>query len=279
MPIKAYYNTSVSNFLVDENERILGALTVEHHHALDEQQRWAWLQQIQVLKSALASRPKGRVFLEFYIPRMGKRADVLLIAENIVFVIEFKAGASVHTASALDQVEDYALDLKNFHEGSHEVPIVPVLVSTKAVSGPAADVRFAQDLVASPVETNQTDLGTVIDGICAVHSFPSLDVEGWMSKGYKPTPTIVEAAQILYQTHSVADISRSDAGAKNLRETNASVSTVIDRARQNHTKVICFVTGVPGSGKTLAGLDIATRRSIEHLDEHAVFLIRQWSTC
>jgi hypothetical protein len=208
----------------------------------------------------------------FYIPRMGKRADVLLIAENIVFVIEFKAGASVHLASALDQVEDYALDLKNFHEGSHKAPIVPVLVSTRAESRPVPDLRLAHDLVASPVGTNQTDLGAVIDAICAARSFPALDVEGWMAKGYKPTPTIVEAAQILYRTHSVTDISRSDAGAKMLRETSASVSMVIDRARQNHTKAICFVTGVLGSGKTLAGLNIATRRTVEHLNEHAVFL-------
>jgi Uncharacterized conserved protein (DUF2075) len=272
MPIKAYYNAAVSSFLKDENERILGALTVQHHHALDEQQRWAWLQQILILKTALASRPSGRVFLEFYIPRMGKRADALLVAENIVFVIEFKAGASLHLAGAFDQVEDYALDLKNFHEGSHKAPIVPVLVSTKAESEPIPNLRFASDLVASPVRTNATDMGALIDAICAAHSFPALDIEDWMGKGYKPTPTIVEAAETLYRTHRVTDISRSDAGAKNLRETSASVSTVIDRARQNHTKTICFVTGVPGSGKTLAGLNIATRRSVEHLDEHAVFL-------
>ncbi len=93
-----------------------------------------------------------------------------------------------------------------------------------------------------------------------------------MAKGYRPTPTIVEAAEILYRTHSVTDISRKDAGAKNLQETSASVSAVIDRARENRTKAICFVTGVPGSGKTLAGLNFATQRSEEHRDEHAVFL-------
>ena len=102
--------------------------------------------------------------------------------------------------------------------------------------------------------------------------FQRLDVDEWMATGYRPTPTIVQAAEILYRTHSVIDISRSDAGAKNLQETSASVSFVIDRARQNRVKAICFVTGVPGSGKTLAGLNIATRRSVEHLDEHAVFL-------
>ncbi|MEG9436369.1 DUF2075 domain-containing protein [Edaphobacter sp. HDX4] len=272
MPIKAYYKAPIQNFLSDDAERILGVLTTEHHHALEEQQRWAWVQQISILKAALANRPEGRLFLEFYIPRMGKRADAVLLSENIVFVIEFKAGASVHLASAFAQVVDYALDLKNFHEGSHTVAIVPVLISTTADSLPVPKLQFANDLVASPVGTNATDLGALIEHICSAHVFPTLDVDVWMSKGYKPTPTIVEAAQVLYRTHNVTDIRRKDAGAKNLQETSASVSAVIDRARQNRTKAICFVTGVPGSGKTLAGLNIATRRSEEHHDEHAVFL-------
>lgn len=272
MPIKAYYNAHISGFLKDDPERILGVLTANHHHALEEQQRWAWLQQVSILKAALAGQTDGRIFLEFYIPRMGKRADAVLIAKNIVFVIEFKAGAREHSSSAFDQVEDYALDLKNFHEGSHGVPIVPVLVSTNAESRPVPELKFAHDLVASPVGANKTDLGPLIQRVSAERAFPTLDIDDWMAKGYRPTPTIVEAAEILYRTHNVTDISRSDAGAKNLQETITSVSTVIDRARQKSTKTICFVTGVPGSGKTLAGLNIATRRSEEHRDEHAVFL-------
>jgi hypothetical protein len=272
MPIKAYYNAPVSSFLEINDERLLGILTTEHHHALEEPQRWAWLQQIRILKNALVDNPTGRIFLEFYIPRMGKRVDAVVISENIVFVVEFKVGANEHLLSAFDQVEDYALDLKNFHEGSHTVPIVPVLVSTNAKAQPITALRFAIDLVASPVATNENDLASLIDTVCSLHHFPALDVEKWMAKGYRPTPTIVEAAEILYRTHSVTDISRSDAGAKNLQETSASVGAVIDRARQNGTKDICFVTGVPGSGKTLAGLNIATRRSEEHSDEHAVFL-------
>ncbi len=272
MPIKAYYNAPVFAFLRDNDGRILGALTSEHHHDLEQEQRWAWLQQLSILKASLIGQPDGRIFLEFYIPRMGKRADAVLIAHNIVFVIEFKTGASGHASSAFDQVEDYALDLKNFHEGSHTAPIVPVLVSTNAEPQPIPEIIFADDLVASPVGTNKSGLGALIDAICSARTFPRLDIDQWMAKGYKPTPTIVQAAEVLYRTHSVIDISRSDAGAKNLQETSLAVSSVIDRARQNGLKAICFVTGVPGSGKTLAGLNIATRRSLEHLDEHAVFL-------
>jgi hypothetical protein len=272
MPIRAYYNAPVDFFIEDDTERILGVLATEHQHALEEQQRWAWLQQISILKTALVDQLDGRLFLEFYIPRMGKRADALLIAENIVFVIEFKVGATSHTSNAFDQVVDYALDLKNFHEGSHTAPIVPLLVSTNAESQRMSELKFADDLVASPIGTNTSDLGSLVKSICALRTFPRLDVDDWMAKGYKPTPTIVEAAEMLYRTHNVLEISRSDAGAKNLQETSSSVSTVIDRARLNRKKAICFVTGVPGSGKTLAGLNISTQRSEEHHDEHAVFL-------
>jgi Uncharacterized conserved protein (DUF2075) len=272
MPIKAYYSEAASDFLNEDDERILGILTREHHHALDEPQRWAWLQQILILKAALVNRPNDRIFLEFYIPRMGKRADAVLLSENIVFLLEFKVGATEHSADALDQVEDYALDLKNFHEGSHSVAIVPVLISTNAKPFPTSGLKFADDLVAEPVSTNADGLADFIEAVCASQSFPTIDLEDWLTKGYKPTPTIIQAAEILYQTHSVIDISRSDASAENLRETSASVSRAIDQARSDQKKAICFVTGVPGSGKTLAGLNIATRRSDEHSDEHAVFL-------
>ena len=272
MPIRAYYNATVCEFLKDDPERILGVLTSQHHHALEEQQRWAWLQQISILRTALCHQSDGRIFLEFYIPRMGKRADAVLALGNVILVVEFKIGARDHLSSAFNQVEDYALDLKNFHEGSHTVPIVPVLVSTDAKSSPNSNVRFAEDLVASPVGSNTAELGGLIAYTSQATAYPTIDVAVRMATGYKPTPTIVEAAQVLYRTHSVADISRSDAGAKNLSELSAAVSRVIDEARQNRTKAICFVTGVPGSGKTLAGLNIATRRSDEHHDEHAVFL-------
>ncbi|HEY7210191.1 MAG TPA: DNA/RNA helicase domain-containing protein, partial [Bryobacteraceae bacterium] len=272
MAIKAYYNSSIADFLREDEERILGVLATEHHFALEEAQRDAWLSQILLLKTTLQNRANGRIFFEFFIPRMGKRADALLIWRNVIFLLEFKVGAVHHLAAALAQVEDYALDLKNFHEGSHRVAIVPVLVSTHATDKPICDVRFADDLLSTPVVTNAAGLSEVIDLVTAARSFPTIDVDEWMTKGYKPTPTIVEAAQVLYRTHSVNDISRSDAGARNLRQTSAAVSAIIDRARQTQKKAICFVTGVPGSGKTLAGLNIASTRSEEHREEHAVFL-------
>jgi Uncharacterized conserved protein (DUF2075) len=272
MAIRAYYNATYSTFRDETPEYILGVLTREHHHALEEDQRRAWLEQIAILKPALADCPDARVFLEMYIPRMGKRVDVVVLAGNVVFVIEFKVGGDEYWQNALVQVEDYALDLKNFHEGSHTVRIVPVLVATRAPSQAIPDLQFADDLVALPIKSNGANLGELIRKISTKYTAPVLNFDDWVSRGYRPTPTIVEAAQVLYATHSVSDISRSDAGAKNLQATSVCVQRVIDDARQRNLKAICFVTGVPGSGKTLAGLNIATRRSDEHQDEHAVFL-------
>jgi hypothetical protein len=272
MSVKAYYDAEIRNFLGDDDDRILGILTAGHHHSLEGQQRWAWQEQLTVLKHSLHNLQPGHLFLEFYIPRMGKRADALLIIGGIIFVVEFKIGASEHSQSALDQVEDYALDLKNFHEGTHSLPVVPILISSKAPSRKLLPLIFAADRVAEPVATNASQLNVAISDIVTAYPFSAINITAWMATGYKPTPTIVEAAQTLYRTHNVTDISRSGAGKTNLRETTASVSAVIDHARQSGTKAICFVTGVPGSGKTLAGLNIATRRSEEHRDENAVFL-------
>ncbi|MBO1325966.1 DUF2075 domain-containing protein [Acetobacter sp. TBRC 12305] len=269
--MKAYYHGAIRQFCEDDEARILGILTSCHHHDLDKQQRFAWTEQIRILKAAL-SRLAGTLFLECYIPRMGKRADAVVLVGGIVFVLEFKVGAQDYGRGGLIQVEDYALDLKNFHEGSHGLPVVPVLIATAAGAVPFQSPIFAQDMVAQPMRTNAADLGAFLRHVIHCQAFPALDEHCWRDAGYKPTPTIIEAAQTLYRTHNVADIARSDAGAKNLRQTSASVSAVIDAAQQTGRKAICFVTGVPGSGKTLAGLNIATHRGENHSDEHAVFL-------
>jgi hypothetical protein len=166
MSVKAYYNAEVRNFLDDDDDRILGILTAGHHHSLEGQQRWAWQEQIHVLRASLRNLQSGHLFLEFYIPRMGKRADALLIIAGIIFVVEFKIGAREHSQSALDQVEDYALDLKNFHEGTHSLPVVPILVSSKAAPRELWPLIFADDHVAKPVATNASLLGVRLRGFC-----------------------------------------------------------------------------------------------------------------
>lgn len=213
----------------------------------------------------------GTIYFEFIIPRMGKRADVVLLLAEIVAVLEFKVGAVEFGRQALDQVHDYALDLKNFHRGSHRLPIVPILIATEARCAPE-QIQFAEDKVSGPVCVGRSGLYGLLTTLSRRTASNTIDRELWETSGYQPTPTIIEAARALYKNHDVADIARSDAGAKNLQATNARISEVIEQSKRDGKKSICFITGVPGAGKTLAGLNIATIRAEANQDEHAVFL-------
>jgi hypothetical protein len=267
----AYYEAEVNDFRMADGKAILGALTQHHGFALEIQQKIAWQAQIELLQALLPDL-QGHIYFEFAIPRMGKRADVILVSKGIVFVIEFKVGSASYDRAAIDQVHDYALDLKNFHKGSHNSPIVPVLIATSAKPNHIQNIAFDADMVSVPICVAPNQLGELIDKFLAHDSSNLINAALWSRSGYHPTPTIIEAAQALYRDHDVRDISRSDAGAQNLTHTSDCISQIIEDAKRSGRKSICFVTGVPGAGKTLAGLNIATSRSKAHSDEHAVFL-------
>ena len=190
---------------------------------------------------------------------------------GIIFLLEFKVGDKVYKKATDDQVVDYALDLKYFHEASQNRYIVPISVSTEA---PNAENRifFMEDQIAEVLHSNKKTISSTITTILGTASDASLSMTAWGNSRYAPTPTIIEAAQALYRNHSVDDISRNDAGAQNLTETTAAISRIIDDCKVNGRKAICFVTGVPGAGKTLAGLNIANSRHQFEANEHAVFL-------
>lgn len=225
-----------------------------------------------MLQKGLCGVPNAWLAFEFAIPRMGKRADAIIILEGIIFVIEFKIRASFFDTAAIDQVTDYALDLKNFHSNSHSRILIPVLIATNAAPRPIQLELLPRD-VAEPVLSNGRNLAELL--VAAVRRFqgqPGIDPGVWMAGGYKPTPTIIEAAQALYRSHRVDEITRSDAGRENLTVTTWRLSQIIEGAKIRQEKVVCFVTGVPGAGKTLAGLNLVTQRTQAHGEEHAVFL-------
>jgi schlafen family protein len=267
---RAYFECSITELGLRSDEQILGALARNHGHALELLQRDAWIAQISHLRKALAGLRAGHLFIEFTIPRMGKRADVVILYGERVMVIEYKVGATTYERHAIDQVVDYALDLKNFHEGSHGRPIIPILVATAAPTE-ATSLKWGEDQVADPILTNAAGLAGLLQTLSSGLP-PGIDPTAWLNSRYKPTPTIVEAARALYEGHRVEDISRSDAGAINLSRTANRIAAIIDSAKTTGDKAICFVTGVPGSGKTLAGLNLATQRMRTADDEHAVFL-------
>ena len=269
--MRAYYSAGKDAFFADSASHILGELTRWHHFDVEAGQKQAWLAQVDLLRKALAGVPQFRVWFEFAIPRMGKRADAVVAINAAIFVIEFKDGEARFDAAAIEQVEDYALDLKNFHETSHARAIFPVLVPTRARQSRDVQLELAFDHVARPLLLCPDDLGPVMRTIAASHPAGDFDAATWETGAYRPTPTIIQAATVLYDRHTVADITRSDAGAINLTRTEAAVGRAIEQCRGEGAKAICFITGVPGAGKTLAGLNIAMKRS-DQGEDHATFL-------
>ena len=269
--MRAYYSETVSKFLNTPDNEILGQLLMNHCFANDIEQKRAWAEQISILKYNLVDYPEATIYFEFSIPRMGKRVDNILILNGIIYILEFKIFAKSYDTYAIEQVVDYALDLKNFHSGSHDKTIIPILISTMA-----PDIQnsliFAHDNISNCLKLNAHNLGQMIMDSDLRYRKECFDVNSWENSSYKPTPTIVEAAQALYANHSVKEISRHGADAINLTLTKNTVEEIIKSSKRNKQKSICFITGVPGAGKTLAGLDIATQSMNYDKDEHACFL-------
>jgi hypothetical protein len=258
-----FYSNTISNFLIASSHEIFGELAATSGFTDELTQKTAWLSEISILKDVV-SKYRGSIFFEYSIPRIGGRVDVILIINHVVFVLEFKVGEKKFPASALDQVWDYALDLKNFHETSRDVLMAPILISTEA---PPAFFDIAttphNDNLLFPIRANINTLQEIIDKVLQFNEQDPINAEVWSLGQYSPTPTIIEAALALYNQHSVAEISRRDASAINLKQTSNAISDIINKSKQDKHKSICFVTGVPGAGKTLVGLDIATK----HMDK------------
>lgn len=269
-----FYSDSIGTFLTTDETSILGVLARNNSFALEASQRDAWLAEIHVLQEALSTQdPEGQLYFEYSIPRLGKRVDVILLLGATVFVIEFKVGEAAFPAHAIEQVWDYALDLKNFHETSHHCTIAPVLVATEARDAVYSLPRpNGPDGVLSPIACGTKRLPEVLASVMAGSTKPAIDPQAWEAGRYYPTPTIIEAATALYNGHSVAEISRNDASAINLTLTTDALEAAIRSARNERRKVICFVTGVPGAGKTLVGLNVATKHTRKDEDLHSVYL-------
>lgn len=269
--LRAYYSASIAEFLQQSSSQIIGVIHSNNISAETTiQQSNTWEFEVQILKKQLSDFADGRIIFEYTIPRMGKRVDVVVLYQHIVFLLEFKCGDTEYRQSTYDQVYDYALDLRNFQKESHDKLIVPMMVSTKAL--PYQNTISMHERIVEPIRCNEDNLGISIAHIAKLYQEPAFDYIAWENSEYLPTPTIVEAAQALYRGHDVHDITRSDAGAENLTVTTDEINRIIENSKANGRKSICFVTGVPGAGKTLVGLNIAIQRSDAVKGEHAVFL-------
>lgn len=270
---RSYYSNTIDSFINSSVSEILGILADNNEFATELTQKDAWKYQIEFLQKVLVGY-SGSIYFEYAIPRMGKRIDVLLIIKSIIFVVEFKVGEKEYQSYAKDQVWDYALDLKNFHETSHNKTIVPILLATKAqYSDLALTTSRNSDNLFDPIMSNSESFAAILSQVNLLFEGQGhIDVSEWEQGRYQPTPTIIEAAMALYNNHSVTDISRSDAGAINLTQTSEQISSIIKLSRDKSEKAICFVTGVPGAGKTLVGLNVATNHFDKDSDLYSVFL-------
>lgn len=264
------YTNNIESFQQDNPLTILGYLTNNQKGDLTTAQCGAWSEQIEILKRALVG-VDGTICFEFPIPRMGKRIDNVLLIGNRIIVIEFKINATSYDRAAITQVEDYALDLRNFHEGSDGRIIIPILVATKAPSY-RNELEKRSDNVCSVLRANLETLAGVILSCKAADSGNELDHQAWLNSHYQPTPTIIEAARALYQGHKVDSITRYEAGADNLAATTTTLKNIIKTSYEKQKKAICFITGVPGAGKTLAGLNLVCQCVSEIDRKHAMFL-------
>jgi hypothetical protein len=274
----ALYRAPIAEFLAENADTIIGCqskLTRLGFSEVTAEQFEAWREQITILKSALEafSSRNWQLLLEYPIPRRGRRTDAVLLADDVILVIEFKCGARTYGREARIQVEDYCLDLRDFHSESRNRILVPVLVATHADNrpGPSGTVL---DSIAPVWLANTASLERVIAEATAAYyttTDNSINPDLWDTAEYAPTPTIIEAARVLFAGQNVKEISRCHAGAQNLTKTSRAVMAAVQSARQSGQKVICFVTGVPGAGKTLAGLNIVHSREL-HEGSLGVFL-------
>lgn len=271
---KAYYCNSIPGFISDRSDSIVGQL-VKHSFEVNKEQSDAWENQIAELQRRLEEcEMEGDIIFEYDIVRLGKRIDVIMLIRHMVFSLEFKNGKNVYTAQDSQQAEDYALDIKNFHKESENLYVCPILVVTNADKYKKTQIidcyndkqvylqRENMDSLIPKVRTIVKKYGT--DEV--------IDFEKWFNSPYYPTPTIIAAAVEAYQSHNLSDIAHSEAGQANIDACEKELYQVIDYAKENKKKCVCFVTGVPGAGKTLVGLDVVAKNLGQGQNNLSVYL-------
>lgn len=267
---RCLYDSSFTDFLNTDDNTIFGVLCDRYHGEALTTTREAWKSEISIMKDVLVrfANKDGQIIFEYDIPRLGKRVDVVLLFEGIVFCVEFKVGESRILESDIDQVLDYALDLKNFHKFSEDRIIAPILVATNyRNSSTNIQMSVYDDRVVNPLVSGKAGVSHLISEVLRYFPNETSVNPNWIISPYAPTPTIIEAAKTLYENHSVENITRHEADKVSTDKTIEYILDVIQRSKLNQEKSICFVTGVPGAGKTLVGLDVAIKQTYQGQNE------------
>lgn len=271
---KAYYYNGIPEFIQDNAQSIIGEL-VKHSFEVGKEQTNAWENQIIELQNRLARcGMDGDIIFEYDIIRLGKRIDVILLIRHMVFSLEFKNGKNIFTAQDAQQAEDYAIDIKNFHKESEDLYVCPILIATDAPQYQKPQSFDCYD--DKQVHLQRENIETLIPKVDKISRLygddGEIDFEKWFNSPYYPTPTIIAAAVEAYSTHDLSEIAHSEAGQANIDECEKQINTIIDYAAKQKKKCVCFVTGVPGAGKTLVGLDVVAKYLGSGADNLSVYI-------
>ncbi|MFB3917741.1 MAG: DNA/RNA helicase domain-containing protein [Terriglobales bacterium] len=260
----AYYRASLQEFVDTPESQIEATLAEQNARAafpLQPEALFAWKAQLPELKNAahwlireVQDSQSWSILLEYPIPRVGKRIDAVILARDVIVAVEVKTGTA--PTSAARQVDDYALNLACFHEGSASRPIVPLVVADAHVAKRGEQTTF-DHLIQPCMFATFAEIGPTIQRIVCTCSRGDLQVDAnaWDEAQFKPIPPIIDAAVALYSNMSVFEIGHSCAAREDLQRTTNTLVQAVCSARNNGTKTICFVTGIPGAGKTLVGLN------------------------
>ncbi len=271
---KAYYCNSIPGFIKDTSSTIIGQL-VRHSFEINKEQSDAWENQISGLQSRLEECGiEGDIIFEYDIVRLGKRIDVILLIRHMVFSLEFKNGKTVFVAQDAQQAEDYAIDIKNFHKESEDLYVCPILIATDApiYKKPQSIECYPDKQIYLQRENMDTFTPKITSIIDKYGDDQEIDFEKWFNSPYHPTPTIIAAAVEAYTSHDISQIAHSEAGQDNIDECEHEIEKIVEYAKNNHKKCVCFVTGVPGAGKTLVGLDVVAKNLNKGSDCLSVYL-------
>lgn len=254
-----YYSDTIADFLSRGTNEIVGKLTLASQHDINDETAQSWVEEIDTLREALEAYPgRGSLYFEYNIPRMGRRADVIVLIDSIVFVVEYKTATQRFTRDAMVQVWDYALDLKNFQEGCMDRILIPILVAPREKDSHCQlTLNHFEDMVYEPLMVNRKKLPEVFESVLHGVGYKdklTFNDDLWAKSGYSPTPTIIEAAIALYEENTVEDITKHGG---DIDKASEELRHIIDHCREKNRKAICFITGVPGAGKTLIGLNTA----------------------
>ena len=275
-----YFNR-IKEFCYDGNGTVYSAI----EHSVDSAsregfQKGAWDAEIEILKASFSSvicpeyMKDGYIAFEYTIPRLGKRPDIILLINGIVFVLEFKVGEKSASKSQKNQAIGYAEGLKYFHSMSWNMVIAPFLVATESKPSKAC-LKLNDNQVFGLIVCNKDNIIEKIDSVVVycmennTHHYKIGWERDWINGQYDPNPSIIESTLKHYNSHGVHDIRYSEADSETINETADYVVRKIDETQRNNEKAIFFVTGVPGAGKTLVGLEIVAKT---HKEFKSVFL-------